>query len=196
LNVTAAALNVAKWLYHQQSISPKYRDIKAIELLRAKVAELSAKHEKEPKRLVSKEKLTEKLIPFDQVQEVVRYLRRCCATRTAGGYKRRDLTIIHSWQVYLIIALLAYCPIRQREVREMEIGRTLFREEKGYVVLLEPEDHKGGGFTGKGREFYLPSLLTEDLDTWLDVWRPKLRPVHNRVFIAVCRFIKHSSSRG
>lgn len=183
LNVAAAGLNVAKWLHHQRSVSPKYRDIREVELIRAKIAELQAKRDKEPRRRVSKEKMVEKFVPFDQVEGVVRYLRLCCATRTAKGYARKDLTVMHSWQIYLMIAILAYCPVRQREVREMELDRTLFREKNGYVVLLEPDDHKTGSFTGKGREFCLPDLLTQDLDEWLTVWRPKLRPSHNRVFM-------------
>lgn len=183
LNVAAAGLNAAKWLHHQRSISPKYRDIREVELIRAKIAELQAKREKEPRRRVSKEKMVEKFVPFDQVEEVVRYLRLCCATRTTKGYARKDLTVMHSWQIYLIIAILAYCPVRQREVREMELERTLFREAKGYMVLLEPDNHKTGSFTGKGREFCLPDLLTQDLDEWLNVWRPKLRAHHNRVFM-------------
>lgn len=183
LNVAAAGLNVAKWQYHQRSVSPEYRDIREVELIRAKIAELQPKRAKEPKRRVSKEKMVEKFVPFDQVEAVVCYLRLCCATRTAKGYARRDLTVMRSWQIYLIIAILAYCPVRQREVREMEMGRTLFREKDGYVVLLEPDDHKTGSFTGKGREFCLPDLLTQDLDEWLNVWRPKLKPTHERVFM-------------
>ncbi|MBE9113246.1 site-specific integrase [Nodosilinea sp. LEGE 07298] len=183
LNVAAASLNVAKWLYHQQSVSPKYRDIQEVELIRAKMAALQSKREKEPRRRVSKEKMVEKFVPFDQVEGVVRYLRLCCATTTAKGYARKDLTVMHCWQIYLIIAILAYCPVRQREVRELELGRTLLREKGGYVVLLEPEDHKTGSFTGKGREFCLPDLLTQDLDEWLNVWRPKLKPTHDRVLM-------------
>jgi hypothetical protein len=39
---------------------------------------------------VSKEKMVEKFVPFDQVEEVVRYLRLCCATRTTKGYARKE----------------------------------------------------------------------------------------------------------
>ncbi|MEP0873921.1 site-specific integrase [Trichocoleus desertorum AS-A10] len=65
----------------------------------------------------------------------------------------------------------------------MELGRTLFREPDGYVIKLRPEDRKTGSKTGKEREFCLPSILTDDLDEWLNVWRPKVLTDHNRLFL-------------
>ncbi len=91
--------------------------------------------------------------------------------------------MISSWQHYLLVAILLYCPVRQREIREYELGKTLFREPDGYWVKLGPDDHKTGSKTGKGREYQLPPHLTEDLDRWLQDWRPKIQTEHNYVFI-------------
>ncbi len=190
----AAALNVAKWQHYRRSKQAKYRDIEEIEEIRALLLEIAHKREKEPKRTASKEMLEEKLLTFEQCVEVTKYLRKCCAPqrtrlertggkRSVAGHRRPDRAIMQSWQRYLLIAILTYCPIRQRELRELEVGRTLFREEDGYVVRLQPDDHKTGSKTGKDREFALPSNLTADLDEWLNVWRPKIPTEHQRVFI-------------
>ncbi|MBW4474465.1 MAG: site-specific integrase [Stenomitos rutilans HA7619-LM2] len=90
---------------------------------------------------------------------------------------------MQNWQRYLLIAILTYCPVRQRELRELELGRTLFREIDGYVIKLKPEDHKTGSKTGREREFRLPPILTDDLDEWLNTWRPKVQTNHKRVFL-------------
>ncbi|MBM0744270.1 hypothetical protein JOY44_22095 [Phormidium sp. CLA17] len=80
------------------------------------------------------------------------------------------MAVMRSWQRYLIIAILTYCLLRQREIRELELGRTLFRED-GYRIILGPEDNK----TGDDRDFrlvdLLPSEVINDLNHWLDHWR-------------------------
>ncbi len=193
--VGAAALNVAKWKHYKHSKLAKYRDIQEIEDIRALLLEIAHKREREPRRTTSKEMLEEKLVTFEQCTDVVKYLRKCCAPqRTAfrkgqgknyAGRKRSDEAIMLSWLRYLVVAILTYCPIRQRELRDLELGKTLFREEDGYVLRLRPEDHKTGSKTGKDREFALPAHLTADLDEWLNVWRPKISTEHQRVFIHV-----------
>lgn len=191
--VGAAALNIAKWQHYKRSKLAKYRDIEEIEAIRALMVEIAHKREREPRRTTSKEMLAEKLVTLEQCIEVVDYLRKCCAPkRTAfrrgqekhhAGRKRSDTAIMLSWQRYLLVAILTYCPIRQRELRELELGKTLFREEDGYVVRLRPDDHKTGSKTGKDREFALPAKLTADLDEWLNVWRPKVSTQHKFVFV-------------
>lgn len=191
--IGAAALNIAKWQHYKRSQLSKYRDIQEIENIRALMLEIAHKREREPRRTISKEMLEEKLVTFEQCVEVANYLRKCCAPqRTAfrkgqekhhAGRKRSDMAIMLSWQRYLLVALLTYCPVRQRELRELELGKTLFREEGGYVVRLRPEDHKTGSKTGKDREFALPNNLTADLDEWLNIWRPKVSTQHQVVFV-------------
>jgi integrase len=71
---------------------------------------------------------------------------------------------------------LVYIPVRQQEIRQYELGKTLFRklDAKGrpyYEVVIT--EHKNKAKTGKNRKYKLPSILTADLDAWINVWRPK-----------------------
>lgn len=185
MNIGKASLTVAKWIYGQESRQQGYEDIPKIKEIRRKVSNWSSKSRTERRRTVSWRAMQEKLLRFNELCSVCRYLRRCCASRRTNYVKRSDLTIMQSWQRYLIIAILTYCPIRQREIRELEIDRTLHKKEDRYWVELDPEDHKTGSRTGKGRAFPLPKHLTADLDEWLEVWRPKAEPKHQYVFFSV-----------
>ncbi|WP_143162131.1 hypothetical protein [Phormidesmis priestleyi] len=108
---------------------------------------------------------------FDQAVAIVEYHRSCCAPYRNNHCRRSQMAITRAWQRYLIIAFLTYCPLRQREIRELELGRTLIREE-GYRVRLRPDDNK----TGDDRDFRLvdvfPTPVITDLDYWLDHYRP------------------------
>lgn len=183
-----AALNIAKWRYHKVSKKAMYRDIEVVELIRSKLNELTRKRAKEPSRF----NRSERLLTFEQCIKVVEYLKKCCAPSgfktSHGAQKRPEYAIMASWQKYLIIAILTYCPVRQRELRELEVGRTLFRESDCYVVKLSANDHKTGSKTGKGREYRLPNHLTEDLDYWLNIWRPKVTTEHQLVFMNLSQY--------
>lgn len=155
-----------------------------VEALRAYQRQLQQQSKQEP---IAPRKLnsTAKLLTFEQCLEVVEYLKQCCASRRKGRQQRPTEAIRQSVQKHLLIKFLVYCPIRQREIRELELGRTLFREPSGYVVQLLPSDHKTGSATGKGREFFLPDVLTLDLDNWLNVWRVGVPTAHQFVFISL-----------
>ena len=127
----------------------------------------------------------DKLLTFEQLCQVLDYLKQCCAPLTKNGSKRSLASIRDSYQKYVMIKFLTYCPIRQREIRELSWGRTLFRESDRYVVKLSPSDHKTGSMTGKGREFPLPDVLTADLDEWLKVYRPGVETSHQFAFITL-----------
>ncbi len=153
-----------------------------------KLTELRAYHRsleylKSP--ILTRDKYINKLLTFEQLCSVIDYLKLCCAPRTKSGSKRELLSIRDSYQKYVLIKFLTYCPIRQREIRELELGRTLWRESSGYVVRLSPLDHKTGSATGLGREFPLPDVLTADLDEWLNVHRRLVETNHQFVFISL-----------
>lgn len=186
----AASLNIAKWLHHKRSKKPMYEDVSAITTLRDYARDLDHKRKIQGTNIEAEKE--EKFLTFEECEQLVAYLKQCCAPRrkyyredgscrsTAG---RSDRAIISAWQHYLIVAILVYCGIRQREIRELELGKTLFREADGYWVKQAPEDHKIGSKTGQGKEFQLPEHLTEDLDEWFKVWRPKMSiQGHNQVF--------------
>ena len=127
----------------------------------------------------------EKLLTFSECLQVLEYLEKCCANRRIGGILRSEAEVFKSVQRYTLIKLLVFCPIRQREIRELELGRTLKREEFGYVIKLSPSDHKTGSATGLSREFLLPEVLTATLDEWLNVWRGRVITNHQLVFISL-----------
>ena len=168
------ALNIAKWLHCRNSKRPMYRDIEVVEEIRM-ITNQFAKNYAPQRKSNKKAKLREKEMTLSQCIEIVKYLRQCCATRDSFGSERSTLSIIRSWQRYLLIAILTYCPIRQRELREMELNRTLFRTPNGYRVILQPEDNK----TGDERDFMLsnvlPTQVVADIDEWLDVWHPLMK---------------------
>ena len=190
-NIGRASLSIAKWKHYKKSNKPLYRDIEEVELIRAYVTELRNEYKVEPSRAA----LEEKLLTLEQCHQVVNYLKQCCAPKYRNFHtknprkfstkKRPGSAIMKSWTRYLIIAILTYCPVRQREIRELELNKTLFRESDGYWVKLKPEDHKTGSKTGKGREYPLPPHLTADLDEWLQTWRPQIQTDHNLVFCSL-----------
>ena len=165
LQVGTAALNIAKYFYGSKSKKHLFRDIEEVENIRAKLNEMQIMVKKEPYR----SNFEEKLLTFEQLIHCLDYLRRCTAPRDSHKGTRSEMAVMKSWQKYLIISILTYCPVRQRELRELELGKTLFRVNNGYIVRLKPEDHKTGSKTGKGREYPLPELLTQDLEIWLNI---------------------------
>ena len=188
----ATGLNIAKWLHHKYSKASSYQDIEAVVAMRDYGCELDRKRRSQGTNI--QEEKAEKFLTFEECERVVTYLKECCAPmrqyfRKDGSRRstarRSDRAIISSWQHYLIIALLVYCPVRQREIRELEMGITLFREPEGYWVRVSPGGHKGGSKTGRGREYPIPAHLTSDIDEWLDVWRPKIETDHKRVFAMI-----------
>lgn len=168
------ALNVAKWLYCKDSKRPKYRDIAIIEEIRMINNKLNQQYLIE-KKAAKRIKCKEKEMTLEQCQEVVKYLRRLANPMDSYGGPRSEIVIARSWLRYLLVALFTYCPVRQREVRELELGRTLNRTASSYQMILEPDDNK----TADERSFLLseilPPQIVQDLDEWIDVWRPKLK---------------------
>lgn len=190
-NIGKAALLVTKWL-HVHPLEEVSRTAPELEDIREKIRYWNEQARTAPKRTASKRAIRERIIPLEDLLKVLQYLRRCCASRRANYTRRPERIVMQSWQKYLIIAILTYCPVRQRELRELEVGSTLVREEEGYWVYLEPEQHKTGSRTGREREFPLPEELTEDLDVWLNHWRPKLKTEHQYVFISLDQRSNHA----
>jgi integrase len=121
-----------------------------------------------------------------EARKVVQYLRDCCAENSSKashipgkrikGKKRSTSAIVWSWQVYLIVKILVFLPVRQQEIRQLKLGETLFRkiDEKGHPYYeAKITEHKNKSKTGRDRKYKLPSILTADLDAWIDIRRPK-----------------------
>ncbi len=173
-----AALAVAKWL-NPQSKRRNFSDIEQVEDIREYVRYLRDQHRHEESRL----DLDEQRMTFHEAQKVVEYLKQSCNPKDNYGEERSESAVMKSWQRYLIVAILTYCSVRQREIRELEVNKTLFREADGYWVKLTQTQHKAGAKTRKSREYPLPQHLTADLDEWLQKWRPQVPTSHNLVFI-------------
>jgi integrase len=70
----------------------------------------------------------------------------------------------------LIIAFLAFVPIRRKNLTALEIGRHLIREGDRWFVIIPREDAK----TGTAIEFPIPDLLESYLAFYLEVVRHRL----------------------
>lgn len=178
--VSCSALHVIKWLHHRRSKRSNYKDIEAIELCRNCVDELHKKYQAEGYRYNSAKNLSEKLLTFAECQQAVKDLKSYCAdTRAYNRAKRPESAVMASWQRYLIIAILTYCPIRQSEIRHLQFNVNLFREADGYWIRWSPAEHKTGSKTGKSRDFplMLPEEITADLDIWIQQWQPKAKEI-------------------
>jgi integrase len=72
----------------------------------------------------------------------------------------------------LMIAFLAFIPIRRKNLATLEIDRHLVRGSDSWFVIIPGEETK----TGTPIEFPVPELLKAYLTTYLDIVRPRLLP--------------------
>jgi integrase len=70
----------------------------------------------------------------------------------------------------LMAALLAFIPIRRKNLASLEIGRHLIREGDRWFVIIPREEAK----TGTPIEFLVPELLQSYLAAYLDIVRPQM----------------------
>ncbi len=92
----------------------------------------------------------------------------------------------------LIFRLLVRFPIRQRNLREMKLGKNLFKEGNKFVISFKGEQlkvHWRGSETNQVSFSIEPSDETgfyQLLDEWLTLWRPSLLE-HHRMYIQTAR---------
>lgn len=73
--------------------------------------------------------------------------------------------------------------IRQRTIRELEVGKTLFNDEQGrWVVRHGPSHYKTGKSCGERPPMVLAPHIYPELQAFLDEWRAELHPQHDFVF--------------
>lgn len=201
--IGTTALAVAKWNFAVNEKVPRQKGFdtcEAVSNIRAVMNELNPEAKRD-RRTTSRQAFDEKLMDLEQCQDIVEYLRQCCAPRTFAGHKRSNRRIVDSWQDYLLCAILTYTPIRQREIRELEIGKNLRREQDGWWVTLSPEQHKTGSKTGKEREYplfpcHLKERLTRDLDKYIADWRSLENLDHNFLFFIRGTHARRGEGRG
>lgn len=163
------SIEIAKFLYGKKA-KADYRDIEIISDLREKSIEINKKAKSEP----SRKNTIEHIVEFPILLKICRYLKQCTAEKLKDGNKRYSNAIYHSWCEYLMLLILTYRAPRQRELRELELGRTLIKKDGIYWIKLSPDDHKTGSKTGKGREFKLPPFISSELDYFLENIRPTI----------------------
>ena len=112
--------------------------------------------------------------------------------KTALRYRKADTErrfsldeedIAATFQRYLILAIFASIPDRQRTIRELEIGRTLVKENDTYYVKHGPDDYKTGKSYGERPPLQLAPELTSAIDEFIEKWRPALRPSTDFLFV-------------
>lgn len=166
LNITKAALAVARWLLATTSPQAAQR----LDKIQAELQSLTRKYTRH-----STLKNESSPLSYDESIQVLEYLKACCAPRRKAGVPRSDLTLMKAWQRYLIVSLLVYTPVRQSDLRDLKLGHSLVRGDKHYRVVLgaKAKDYK---------EFALPHHLTADFDRWFSQFWPKLQSTDKRVF--------------
>jgi integrase/recombinase XerD len=70
----------------------------------------------------------------------------------------------------LMIALLAFIPLRRKNLAALEIGRHFVQEGNDWFILIPPEETK----TGATIEFAIPELLGPYLAAYLSIVRPRM----------------------
>ena len=90
-------------------------------------------------------------------------------------YTAAQRRIATAFQKYLILAIFACVPDRQRTIRELELGRTLIRTNSGYSIRHAPDDYKTGKTYGERPPLQLTDTLTPSLDLFIKHWRSCLQ---------------------
>lgn len=89
-------------------------------------------------------------------------------------------------QRYLVLAIFTNVPDRQRTVRELEIGRTLVKDDLDggrWYVKHNPDDYKTGATYGERPPMLLSVDLSEQVDQFILLWRAKLEPKTDFLFV-------------
>lgn len=169
-----AAISVAKWLSFEQSIRRDWSDIPVVVRLQALRAGYTESYRDEKPQL-DEQKWSDREITHSQARRVAQHLYSCCAKLSNSGNKRRLSALVEAWQVYLMVKILVYAPVRQEELRKLQVGSTLIKVKDSLGVeryAVRIKNYKNFHKTGKFRYYPLPSILIQDLDTWLNVICP------------------------
>lgn len=184
LLVLRSILYAAKFIYHDQShvVSGSgerpYNDLGVVKELRSLINTRRKSSKVAPR--VADEKA--KWVDWDEYILLCQELRRECAAIKPDGKLRSDKEIAWSIQRYLIFSILSCCPDRQRTLRELQLGRTLFKEGDEYIIRHKPEDYKTGKAYGERAPMVLSEFIYPELEAWITEWREKLNPQHKFLF--------------
>ncbi|XGW00969.1 MAG: hypothetical protein ACAF41_34605 (plasmid) [Leptolyngbya sp. BL-A-14] len=185
VQIVSIGIAVAKWKTYGQVQRRDWSDIPLIQELRELQSFFQEQYKKEQAAALTIKWKTKELT-HAEARQAVQYLRQLCASHRSSispktgkrvrDHQRTDAVVVRAWMVHLIVKLLVYLPVRQQEIRQYRSGITLFREletdgQPFYSALVT--EHKLKSKTGEDRRYKLPAVLTQDLDDWLHIWRPK-----------------------
>ena len=211
LQVVGALIQLGKFTYHKESNYRRhqgssrgqagYRDIPIIEELRYLSSDIRARSKKTPK--VADESL--KWLDWLEYSACLKQLKAKCHPKGTNGKRRSDTAIAWTIQCYLIASFFSAIPDRQRTVRELEVGRTLFKRQERWYLEHNADDFKTGSTyckNGEKRIIPIPKWFYPQLEAWLEGyedelgnwqgyiapdgsrlgWRAVFHPNHSRVF--------------
>ena len=179
-----ALLAAAKCVHHSASTaSPAdgdkpYTDLPVVRELRAMSRAATAASRRSPR--VADERA--KWLEWGEYLDLVAELRTECAGLEGRGRARTPASVAWSLQKYLMFAILACVPDRQRTLRELEVGRTLFFRNGRWEIRHGPSDYKTGRAYGDRPPLLLAPALNDELGAYLSTWRAALAPNHRFVF--------------
>jgi len=108
-------------------------------------------------------------------EEVSQLLASNSIVRKVGVNDAKGKQIATAFQRYIILAIFASVPDRQRTVRELEIGRTFLKDDGGqWIIKHGPDDYKTGKTYGDRPPLVLPAELNPTIDEFINHWRPYL----------------------
>lgn len=209
---TVAVINVAKYLYKDQTDDDEYDNFEDIPVIR-RLRRLVVAKTKEAKNAAPAVPYTLKSIPWEQTKKVILAVQveADLTTRPSTGIPRTEGSVAKSIQTLLILLLfLSQPPDRSRTLYELEVDRTLrfgqykderFTEAKDlplnvkaeWWIHLESKDYKTGNTYGEVWDKLndtVPVFLANGktmydyIDLWLKQYRAVFKPTHNCLLTA------------
>ncbi|WP_373479221.1 hypothetical protein [Geminocystis sp.] len=182
VNMVGTGITVAKWSNYNTCQRRDWSDVPLIAQLQDLQGYYKEIYEKE-KKVQQRQKWNQKELSHEEARQVVLYLYSLCAPNygrhdcVSGEFlshgQRQLSAVAREWQRYLIVKILVYCPVRQEEIRALDLGKTLFRrldENNNPYYEVKITEHKREKL-GIVRNYRLPAILTADLDVWFEKWR-------------------------
>ena len=185
LVVTRACVAAVKFLYGGLSKAQPgegeakpYHDLPIMKELRRMAKDAKSRSAKAPS--VSDERL--KWLEWDEYLNLVQRLKSECSPKNHLGQSRSPSAVAWSVQKYLIFGILSCVPDRQRTLRELRIGRTLFKEGDKWVIRHGPNDYKTGKDYGVRPPLIIAPHLYSTLENFIEHHRKELNPTHDFLF--------------
>lgn len=206
----SAMVVLVKFLYGNESKIPVYfednslrsvtfRDIPVLQALR----QLQASKHREARRAPLVADDSKKWVEWPHFLKVTKAMQQECLPFDENGKRRSDRDIAAGFQKYIMCGIFTGLPERQRTLRELALGRTLFKRGTTWTIEQRAEDIKVEKYAEGGtRILPLPESIYPALEAWLHGyedengnwqgwidengerkgWRSVFRPDHNFVF--------------